>query len=92
MPQGLFLFIYIFISSGKELRDLDSKSCPKALPRFARNSGAWFLYKVRTKINFGYQKTSKIAHAAGLGFEPRYQPSKGCVLPLDDPAMFIVLK
>ena len=26
--------------------------------------------------------------AAGLGFEPRYQPPKGCVLPLDDPAMF----
>ncbi len=26
--------------------------------------------------------------AAGLGFEPRYWPPKGHVLPLDDPAMF----
>lgn len=24
---------------------------------------------------------------AGLGFEPRYPPPKGGVLPLDDPAM-----
>ena len=27
--------------------------------------------------------------AAGLGFEPRYQPPKGRVLPLDDPAMVL---
>ena len=26
--------------------------------------------------------------AAGLGFEPRYTPPEGVVLPLDDPAMF----
>jgi hypothetical protein len=25
--------------------------------------------------------------AAGLGFEPRYSPPKGDVLPLDDPAI-----
>ena len=36
--------------------------------------------------------------AAGLGFEPRYSPPKGDVLPLDDPAIiykfynFIALK
>ena len=25
--------------------------------------------------------------AAGQGFEPRYHPPEGCVLPLDDPAI-----
>ena len=25
--------------------------------------------------------------AAGPGFEPRYHPPEGCVLPLDDPAI-----
>src|SRR3989344_1687627 len=29
--------------------------------------------------------------AAGLGFEPRYPPPKGGVLPLDDPAMVFKL-
>ena len=27
--------------------------------------------------------------AAGLGFEPRYSPPKGDVLPLDDPAILL---
>ena len=27
--------------------------------------------------------------AAGQGFEPRYHPPGGCVLPLDDPAMTV---
>ena len=27
-----------------------------------------------------------MSRAAGLGLEPRYQPPKGRVLPLDDPA------
>ena len=27
-----------------------------------------------------------ICTAAGLGFEPRYHPPEGCVLPLYDPA------
>ncbi len=30
--------------------------------------------------------------AAGLGFEPRYSPPKGDVLPLDDPAIWRVIK
>ena len=30
--------------------------------------------------------------AAGQGIEPQYHPSKGCVLPLDEPAIFKILK
>ncbi len=29
--------------------------------------------------------------AAGLGLEPRYHPPEGRVLPLDDPAMRLIL-
>ena len=29
--------------------------------------------------------------AAGQGFEPRYHPPEGCVLPLDDPAIQVKL-
>ena len=29
--------------------------------------------------------------AAGQGFEPRYHPPEGCVLPLDDPAIYLIL-
>lgn len=29
--------------------------------------------------------------AAGLGFEPRYTPPEGVVLPLDDPAMVLTV-
>ena len=31
------------------------------------------------------------SRAAGQGFEPRYHPPEGCVLPLDDPAMQVKL-
>ncbi|MFM2339705.1 MAG: hypothetical protein RLZZ360_341 [Candidatus Parcubacteria bacterium] len=31
-----------------------------------------------------------IIFAAGLGIEPRYAASKAAVLPLDDPAMYII--
>lgn len=27
--------------------------------------------------------------AAGQGLEPQYHPPEGCVLPLDEPAMYI---
>ena len=77
------------------LRDLDSKSCPKASPprlRARRDSGAWFSYKVRTKAKLVISKDiTSYVHAAGLGLEPRYQPSKGCVLPLDDPAILNII-
>jgi hypothetical protein len=32
-------------------------------------------------------KRGHFEFAAGLGFEPRYSPPKGDVLPLDDPAI-----
>ena len=39
------------------------------------------------------EQTTRTAHdlAAGLGLEPRYSPSEGDVLPLDDPAYTKVL-
>ncbi len=39
------------------------------------------------------QKCSFTYSAGGLGFEPRYSPPKGDVLPLDDPpALYIKIK
>ena len=34
-----------------------------------------------------FRRTNTNESAAGLGLEPRYTPSKGVVLPLDDPAI-----
>ena len=43
----------------------------------------------RTGLNLdGYMN---LFHFAGLGFEPRYSPPKGDVLPLDDPAIILNL-
>ena len=45
------------------------------------------LATVHTKTNFRYLQISEIAHAPGLGFEPRFHPPEGCCLPLADPGI-----
>ena len=75
--------IQIFAPNGAKIcsccRTRIRRCCPKA--DFAsQNTGARFSHSPANNYI-----------VAGLGFEPRYSPPKGNVLPLDDPAIKSVL-
>ena len=83
---------------GLGVRFLSSFLAKNLLPGLAHGSAADFVCSVFRAL--AEQRSDKVpmlriesqsALAAGLGLEPRYHAPEACVLPLDDPAMYIAI-